>query len=63
MVCTDDFESASDYKLVSNNPELLPDVEELVQTWCKQIEQVGLRNVVKLNQHADRMIESKFLFI
>lgn len=32
---------SADYQAIANNPELLAGLDELVQTWCKQIEQVN----------------------
>jgi len=35
------LEGSADYQAIANNPELLARLDELVQTWCKQIEQVN----------------------
>ena len=35
------LEGSADYQAVANNPELLAGLDELVHTWCKQIEQVS----------------------
>ena len=35
------LEGSADYQAIANNPELLAGLDELVQTWCKQIEQVN----------------------
>lgn len=35
------LEGSADYQAIANNPELLAGLDELVHTWCKQIEQVN----------------------
>ena len=41
VINLEDYETPSDYKLVVTNPELMTNVENLVQRWSKQIEQVN----------------------
>ena len=40
----DGIRSPMDYHVVVNNPDLLEKVEELLKTWCQQIEKVRLMN-------------------
>lgn len=46
VICVEDYETPSDYKIVANNAELMTGIEQLVQTWSKQIEQVCIRNIL-----------------
>lgn len=34
------LEGPADYQAIANNPEILAALDELVHSWCKQIEQV-----------------------
>ena len=40
VINVEDYPSPSTYGPVINNPEQMTGLEELVQVWCKQIEQV-----------------------
>ncbi len=40
VICVDDYNSPSEYKVIASNPELMAGIEEHVHSWCKQIEQV-----------------------
>lgn len=37
-----EYNTTAQFLSVANNPELLQQLEELIQVWCKQIEQVCL---------------------
>ena len=50
-----EYKAAAQFLTVVNNQEQLSQLEELVQFWCKQIEQVSIKiilrncNVIKIN--------------
>ena len=35
------LEGPADYQAIANNPDILAGLDELVNSWCKQIEQVS----------------------
>ena len=40
VIDVEEIESPLEYPVIASNQETLSNLEELVQTWCKQIEQV-----------------------